>query len=237
MENPNYYAIIPAEVRYDKELKEGEKLLYGEISALANKQGYCNASNRYFADLYGKHKDTVSAWISNLKKKNYVEIELIKENDRVVERRIYLTPIGKNAEGYRQKCLGGIGKNAEENNTSNNNKKEEEEIIEFYENNIALITQFVAEEIAMFLEDGLSKDLIITAMQEAVSRNKRNWKYVSAILEDCLNKKIFTKEAYEISQKEFRQEKEKKPKKKQETIPYQNDFSEYDQYAQKEKKR
>ena len=33
----NYYAIIPATVRYDKDLKPAEKLLYGEVTALANK--------------------------------------------------------------------------------------------------------------------------------------------------------------------------------------------------------
>lgn len=36
-EQPNYYAIILASVRYDNTLKFAEKLLYGEITALANK--------------------------------------------------------------------------------------------------------------------------------------------------------------------------------------------------------
>ena len=35
----NYYAIIPATVRYSKELKANEKLLYGEITSLSNKNG------------------------------------------------------------------------------------------------------------------------------------------------------------------------------------------------------
>ena len=39
-EQPNYYAIIPATVRYEKNLKSAEKLLYGEITGLANKSGY-----------------------------------------------------------------------------------------------------------------------------------------------------------------------------------------------------
>ncbi len=51
-EQPNYYAIIPATVRYDTNLKYTKKLLYGEIIALANKSGYCYAQNKYLVDLY-----------------------------------------------------------------------------------------------------------------------------------------------------------------------------------------
>lgn len=64
----NYYAIIPASIRYNKELKFAERLLYGEITALTNKEGYCFASNRYFADLYSVTPETISRWISHLKK-------------------------------------------------------------------------------------------------------------------------------------------------------------------------
>ena len=52
-ETPNYYAIIPSNVRYS-DLKPNAKLLYGEITALSNKHGFCFASNKYFANLYKK---------------------------------------------------------------------------------------------------------------------------------------------------------------------------------------
>lgn len=90
MENPNYYSIIPAKVRYDKELKANEKLLYGEISALSNKNGYCNAGNTYFAELYGVHKKTISEWVTHLKNKGYIEVEIVYEDKKIVERRIYI---------------------------------------------------------------------------------------------------------------------------------------------------
>ena len=45
MESPSYYAVIPASVRYDERLKANEKLLYGELTALSQKDGFAFASN------------------------------------------------------------------------------------------------------------------------------------------------------------------------------------------------
>ena len=89
----SYYAIIPANVRYDTDLPPNAKLLYGEITALCNEKGYCWASNDYFAKLYNVEKRTISRWISALVKKDYIKTELTyKENSKEVEqRRLYIT--------------------------------------------------------------------------------------------------------------------------------------------------
>ena len=73
MENKkSYYAIIPADVRYNKNLTPNAKLLYGELTALSNKEGYCWASNSYFAELYKVSNASVSKWISDLKANNHI---------------------------------------------------------------------------------------------------------------------------------------------------------------------
>jgi hypothetical protein len=70
----SYYAIIPADVRYDKTLKPNAKLLYGEITALCNERGYCWASNKYFSGLYQVEMPTISRWISQLANRGYIKI-------------------------------------------------------------------------------------------------------------------------------------------------------------------
>ena len=76
MESPSYYAIIPATVRYDKEITPNAKLLYGEITALCNKEGKCWASNNYFSELYGVSKVSISKWINQLIKNGYLNSEM-----------------------------------------------------------------------------------------------------------------------------------------------------------------
>lgn len=75
MSQPNFYAIIPASVRYDKRLKANAKLLYGEITALCNTEGFCWADNKYFSELYDVDHKTISRWISQLENADYLKIE------------------------------------------------------------------------------------------------------------------------------------------------------------------
>lgn len=55
------------------------------------------------------------------------------------------------------------------------------EIIDFYNNNIGLITPYGAEILGDYLQE-MSSELIIYAMQISVEANKRNIKYIKAIL-------------------------------------------------------
>lgn len=72
---PNFFAIIPADVRYDPDLTPNAKLLYGEITSLCNKSGHCWATNSYFADLYGLANSTISKLINSLVARKHLLVE------------------------------------------------------------------------------------------------------------------------------------------------------------------
>jgi len=85
-----YYAVIPATVLFNEQLKANVKLLYAIITVLSNKEGYCFASNSYLANLLNVKSHTISKWVSELKALGFVHIEIIKnEKGEIVQRRIY----------------------------------------------------------------------------------------------------------------------------------------------------
>jgi len=120
----NYYAVIPANIRYNNELKFAERLLYGEITALSTKEGYCFASNRYFAELYKVSISTISRWISHLEELGYIHVELVKtDSNEIVERRLYIvdnTYTQKDQYPYVQKSQYPICKKSKDNNININ---------------------------------------------------------------------------------------------------------------------
>lgn len=78
-------------MRYCKELKFAERLLYGEITALTGRNGYCFAKNKYFAKLYNVTTETISRWISHLNKLGFVKIKIVRNNkNEIIERRIFI---------------------------------------------------------------------------------------------------------------------------------------------------
>lgn len=127
----SYYAIIPAKVRYDKDLAPNAKLLYGEITALCNEKGYCWASNQYFAELYGVSVLSIKRWVNSLVTKGYVYRTLTyKPNSKEVDKRILSIDGGIKIDTTSvQKCYdpsikndtSSSIKNDTDNNTSINN--------------------------------------------------------------------------------------------------------------------
>ena len=128
-QKPGYYAVIPAEVRYDAELPPNAKLLYGEISALLSDEGFCYASNQYFADLFQVTTRTVSDLVAKLQDRGHITVTIRKnEQGKVLRREIRCTvslrhaqPVEENFHTPRKNLPGGIEENFQYTNTSNTN--------------------------------------------------------------------------------------------------------------------
>ena len=88
-EKPNYYAVIPAQVRYSKELTPNAKLLYAEITALCNMNGKCTASTEYFCRLYEVSRVSIQKWLKNLEDNNYIKrVNIYKPYSKQIEARV-----------------------------------------------------------------------------------------------------------------------------------------------------
>lgn len=136
MEKPGFDAMIPATVRYDPALRPNAKLLYGEIRAMASREGYCWASNRYFAQLYGLTVKTISELIRDLARQGHIVVQVLRRADtnEVAQRRIWISrelcekrnreeaaalesegnPVPENGGSCEQTAAEGIPKNPED---------------------------------------------------------------------------------------------------------------------------
>lgn len=126
---PGYYAVIPADVRYDETLPPNAKLLYGEITALAGAAGFCYASNAHFASLYKMSERAISGLLGKLQEQKYIEIVLEKDpqTGQIVRRQIFLRvsscderPLENIFYTPRKYFREGVEKIFQSNNLSNN---------------------------------------------------------------------------------------------------------------------
>lgn len=147
--NPNYYAIIPADVRYDKRLTANQKLLYAELTSLARKEGFAWANNKYLAGVFDVSPRSITRWLSTLQSCGYIKLDIAQSTGNA--RKVYalevaqkekkateaskdpidtnddtyrhgcLYPIDTNDYTYRHNCLYPIDTDGEQNNININN--------------------------------------------------------------------------------------------------------------------
>ena len=129
----SYYAVIPASVRYDDTIPANAKLLYGEISALIGKDGFCYATNQYFSDLYGVTNETIARLITKLEKADHIKRVIDRdESGQIISRKLYLKVsmpdgwgIDKKINTPRQKNQEGIDEKVKETDIGNIYKEKE----------------------------------------------------------------------------------------------------------------
>ena len=191
-ERPNYYAIIPANIRYDADLTANAKLLYGEITALCNEKGYCWATNEYFANLYGVSKTSISKWISSLIQKEYIFSEIIyKEGTKEILNR-YLRII---REPIEEKLNRGVEEKLKDNNTIINNTINKKEI---YKERFKKPTLEEVKEYCEERNNGIDAEMFINFYESKgwmVGKNKmKDWKACIRTWEKSRNTKVVYQE-------------------------------------------
>jgi hypothetical protein len=121
----SYFAVIPAQVRYSKNICANSKLMYGEITALSNERGYCFAGNSYFSQLYGVSISTISRWVKELSDEGFIicfdEITQTGKQRRIKIANSFMEGSSQKCEeGSTHFCEGGLRKNAKHNSIVNN---------------------------------------------------------------------------------------------------------------------
>ena len=128
MDKPNYYAILNAEVRYDKRLSPFAKLMYAEVTALTNKEGFCWANNFYFAKNFETTERTVQRALSKLEDLGYITKEITNDS-----RKIYIGTTNLSVP-HDKNVIPLSDKNVVHNTIKDNTKKEyiyERDILDF----------------------------------------------------------------------------------------------------------
>ena len=96
MSEPNYYMIIPAPVWNDKRLSEKDIILFGHISTLTKKDGFCYASNRYFERVMNCSVSTVKRMLKSLEDCGYITREVhYHEGSKEIENRYIYVNLGR----------------------------------------------------------------------------------------------------------------------------------------------
>ena len=120
MTKPNYYAVIPADVRYSKKLTPNAKLLYAEITALCNLNGKCTASTEYFCKLYEVSRVSIQKWLKTLEDNNYIKrVNIYKQGSKEILTRV-ITLVNN---PRKQKLTDNTNINITNTNTTYSNKE------------------------------------------------------------------------------------------------------------------
>ena len=222
-----YYAVIPSSVLFNENLKPNEKLLYAVITVLANKEGYCFASNNYLADLFNSKSHTISNWISHLSKLNFVHVELIKsDNNEIIQRRIYINDIPyviKMTYPYSIKKTESMSQKGQYNNdiynkidrffyyiiegkTENSESFSKKEKIEFWSLLEKLELNYTKEQLKIITDENIEKlkiilyalkKLFLSNKSQLITKVKRN--DLISLYDNCINRQI----EYEGTEKEI----------------------------------
>jgi DnaD/phage-associated family protein len=99
------------------------------------------------------------------------------------------------------------------NNNSSSSCSRAGNVFQFYQENIGLISPFQTETLNSYIDDGLKPEVIIEAMKDSLGTDNK-WKYLTSILNRCIEQQIYTFEQYEAAKVEHENKKNGTPRSK-----------------------
>ena len=126
-----FYTTIFTNIQHDNSISLGARLLSGDINSLTQKEGYCWATNKYFAEIYDVSEVTISKWIKELIDAGYIKAEYLRKGRQYSQRRIMLSGIKNLGDKEKfntrdkEKFNTGIKEKFKHNNIIYNNINEE----------------------------------------------------------------------------------------------------------------
>ena len=81
MENPQefraFWSVIPATVLDDMQLPANAKILYGVLSSLMRREGYCWPSNAQLAAAMHCSEDVIRRWLAALQHDGHIQVRVV----------------------------------------------------------------------------------------------------------------------------------------------------------------
>ena len=109
-----FWSVIPATVLDDMSIPANAKILYGVLSSLMRREGYCWPSNAQLAEAMHCSEDVVKRWVSALAEAGHIRVR-IEPNRKVGGKIRYISPvlaepsITPSQNGYGDECPGTYG--------------------------------------------------------------------------------------------------------------------------------
>ncbi len=159
-------------------------------------------TNRFAQDL-GMTKEEILSYLDILTEKNYISIEVIKNEKNVMEEYVVL-------DLFYEKLANVM---IDDINQAKIEEEKNSNIFEVIEKEFARpLTSMEYEIISAWLEDGTKEDLIIEALKEAVYSGVCNLRYIDKILYEWGKKGIKTPQDVANNRLKFKEKQEKKEK-------------------------
>ena len=109
-----FWSVITATVLDDMSIPANAKILYGVLSSLMRREGYCWPSNAQLAEAMHCSEDVVKRWVSALAEAGHIRVR-IEPNRKVGGKIRYISPvlaepsIMPSQDGYCDECPGTYG--------------------------------------------------------------------------------------------------------------------------------